>query len=208
VSRILGILKKNNAQIYWVAMNEINSMWGSPKTMENSRIYKFFGFQQSRSVENSEPMEEFNEEDIWGGAIDAEASHTGFPENGCNGVEECAVGKKERRKISMFHEENNRRRINQSSSAPVNIPQRCDQMPWEEKRKIENCWTKRHGMISDYNSSSNVEAGNFGRNMIPPHELIAMQRARKEIASFSECKGVGKTLKGRDAVWTMIGFIE
>jgi hypothetical protein len=45
-------------------------------------------------------------------------------------------------------------------------------------------------------------------SFVNSHELIAMRLGRSEIASFSEFEGVGKTLKGRDAIWMMTGFID
>jgi hypothetical protein len=178
---------------------------GRPKTMDNYDIYKLFGFEQSRSIESSETAEEFNEEDIWGCAVDAEAERAGSSENGCNGVEDCIAGKEGRRKIAKFHEQNNKRR--NQSSAPVNIPDWCE-MIWQDKKNIRNNSKKRYGVISYNDNSGDDEGGDFERNMIPPHELIAMRLGRSEIASFSEFEGVGKTLKGRDAIWMMTGFID
>ncbi|CAK9176068.1 unnamed protein product [Ilex paraguariensis] len=50
--------------------------------------------------------------------------------------------------------------------------------------------------------------------MVPPHEYIARKFARTQIASFSMCEGVGRTLKGRDlsklrnAILTKTGYLE
>lgn len=159
-------------------------------------------------------MEEFNEEDIWGD-IDAQTSEqVGFKENGCNGVTVCrSMGKegnnnnnsrsvKIHRKES-YNEENDKRGMRYQSSAPVNIPD-WSQMSWEEK-KNENYWSRSHGLIED-DSSDDDDGGDCER--IPPHELIARQLARTEITPFSVNERVGRTLKGRDAVWTITGFID
>lgn len=186
-----------------------------PKS-ENHHLYQLFGIQQSGRAEKSERMEEFNEEDIWG-SIDAETSEqVGFEENVCNGVTVCrSIGKegntnnstrsvKIHRKES-YHEENDKRRMRYRSSAPVNIPD-WSQMLWEEKRN-ENFWSRSHGLVDD-DSSDDDEGWDCERNMIPPHELIARQLARTEMTSFSVNEGVGRTLKGRNAVWTITGFID
>lgn len=51
--------------------------------------------------------------------------------------------------------------------------------------------------------------------MLPPHEYLARRRlATTQVASFSMCEGIGRTLKGRDltnlrkAILTKTGFLE
>jgi hypothetical protein len=207
-------LKKKIAKRSRVVVKGRKSMLARSKPKENHHIYKLFGFQQSGSIEKSERMEEFNEEDIWD-SIDAETSEqVGFKENGCNGVAVCRSmakdgNNKNNRRSVMIHrkesyrEENDKRRMRYQSSAPVNIPD-WSQMSWEEK-KNGNCWSRSHGLVDD-DSSDDDEGGDCERNMIPPHELIARQLARTEITPFSVNEGVGRTLKSRDALWTITGF--
>lgn len=88
------------------------------------------------------------------------------------------------------------------SSAPVNITD----------------WSKLHkkGLM---NGSCSVlddddDVNDDDGEMVPPHEYIARRLARTQIASFSMCEGVGRTLKGRDlsklrnAILTKTGFLE
>jgi len=184
--------------------------------MENHHIYKFHGFQQSGSIENSDSMEEFNEEDIWGGyTIDPETKPViGFQENGFNGVPPSrSMGKEgssnnRKRSVKIHNKEscdeadNNTRVTRYQSSAPVNIPD-WSQMVWAEKNS-ENSG-RSHG-ISDDDGVKDFEK-------LPPHEVIARQLALSGIASFSVYEGAGRTLKGRDlrrvrnAVWMRTGFI-
>lgn len=196
-------------------------MLSRPKTMENHHIYKFFDFQQSGSIENSDRMEEFNEEDIWGNSIDPETKQVGFQENGCNGVALCRSMGNEgnsnniRRSVKIprkesCHEENSRRRrARYRSSAPVNIPD-WSQMVWKDKT-AENYW-KSHGVDDSSDDEEDNDVKDFER--IPPHELIARQLAQRYVTSFSVYEGVGKALKGRDlcrvrnAVWMRTGFID
>lgn len=172
--------------------------------MDTYDIYKFFGFEQSKNIESSETTEEFNEEDIWGAALDAETKPEDFQEDGCNGLDENIVVKKGIKQTSKSHGGNNKRRTH-CSSAPVDIPDLCE-MIWEERKDIDNFWKKTHGIISDNGNRNDDENGDFDGNMIPPHELIAMRLRRNEIIPLSEIEGVGKTLKCRDAIWTMTGF--
>lgn len=59
------------------------------------------------------------------------------------------------------------------------------------------------------------EEGYDDDEMLPPHEYLARRRlATTQIASFSMCEGIGRTLKGRDltnlrkAILTKTGFLE
>lgn len=193
-------------------------MFSWAKTEEKYHIYKLPGLQKSESIyDRCESMEDFNEEDIWGGVNDAEANQVGLQENGCNVVAGCkSKGLKEgninnsRRTVNVLpkescHEESNRRRIKYQSSAAVNIPNRS-RMEWKQKRKD-------NGIIDD-NSEDDEDNGGNDFERIPPHELIAGQFAQREITSFSVYEGIGRNLKGRDlirvrnAVLTRTGFIE
>ncbi|XP_019169024.1 PREDICTED: uncharacterized protein LOC109164921 [Ipomoea nil] len=88
----------------------------------------------------------------------------------------------------------------EQSSAPVSIPD------WS---KIY-C-RKSAAMKGD---SEEEEEDDDDNEMVPPHEYIARRLARTQIASFSMCEGVGRTLKGRDlsklrnAILTKTGFLE
>lgn len=196
-------------------------MLGRLKTKESYHVYNLFGLQQSGSIEdNRETMEEFNEEDIWGGVDDPEAKQVGLQENACNFVAMCiSMGNKmgdsnkNRKSVKIprkesCHEDDNNRRGMKYQSAPVNIPG-WSQMVWKEK-KNENYCRRSHEIIHD---KSGDDVG-MDFQIIPPHELMARQLAQREITSFSVYEGVGRTLKGRDlsrvrnAVWTRTGFIE
>jgi hypothetical protein len=190
-------------------MDGSNYVLGRPKTEVKYHVSKLFGLEKSGSVEDHcDTIEEFSEEDIWGGVnYDAEAKQAGLQENGCNVVAECrsmeimegnSNTSRSSGKIVMkesCHEENNGRRMRHNSTAPVSIPN-WSQMGWKLKK------TENFGIVDD----------NFER--IPPHELIARQLGQSEIASFSVYEGVGRTLKGRDlskvrnAIWTRTGFLK
>lgn len=198
-------------------------MLGRPKPKDKYHIYKLYGLQQSRSIEDHcETMEEFHEQGIWGDVNDAKAKQIGLLEDGWNGVAVCrSMGFVEgnsnnsTRSVKIpwkesCHEENNRRRMRYQSSAPVNIHD-WSQLVWKEK-KSDNYWRRSYGIV-DY-KSDDEDDGNRDFERIPPHELIARQLAQREIYSFSVYEGVGRTLKGRDlsqvrnAVWTKTGFMK
>jgi len=187
------------------------------------RHYKLFGLQQPGSIEDHcEAMEEFSEEDIWGGVNDAEAKHVRLQENGCNVVPVCrSIRAKEGNSNTSSrsviiprkdpcHEENRKSRM-RYQSAPVNIPD-WSQMVREQK-KNENDWRRSRGTVFG-NSDDNEDGDGRDFERIPPHELVARQLAQSEITSFSVYEGIGRTLKGRDlrqvrnAVLTRTGFIE
>ncbi|KAG6414420.1 hypothetical protein SASPL_127142 [Salvia splendens] len=84
-----------------------------------------------------------------------------------------------------------------ASSAPLAVPD----------------WSK----ILKKNPKRNGACGNFSDGddeMVPPHEYVARRAAAAQVASFSMCEGVGRTLKGRDlsrlrnAILTKTGFLE
>ncbi|XP_047940615.1 uncharacterized protein LOC125187962 [Salvia hispanica] len=84
-----------------------------------------------------------------------------------------------------------------ASSAPLAVPD----------------WSK----ILKKNPKRNGACGNFSDGddeMVPPHEYVARRAPAAQVASFSMCEGVGRTLKGRDlsrlrnAILTKTGFLE
>lgn len=94
------------------------------------------------------------------------------------------------------------------SSAPVDIPEIL------KKKKKKQRTTKRN-LWDDANSGDDDESCVKGDDeMVPPHEYLARRLASTQIASFSMCEGVGRTLKGRDlsnlrnAILTKTGFLE
>ncbi|XP_075477322.1 uncharacterized protein LOC142518423 [Primulina tabacum] len=114
----------------------------------------------------------------------------------------------------------------QQSSAPVDIP---DWSKISKRMSNKNLWDdasgshdndndddymerkNRHGLVFDAdNYDDDDEEGN---EMVPPHEYLARRLASTQIASFSMCEGVGRTLKGRDlsklrnAILTKTGFL-
>ncbi|XP_057764895.1 protein S40-7-like [Salvia miltiorrhiza] len=87
-----------------------------------------------------------------------------------------------------------------ASSAPLTIP---DWSKILKKKPKKNMWDD--GDDGD---------GDGDDEMLPPHEYLARRLASTQIASFSMCEGVGRTLKGRDlsnlrnAILTKTGFLE
>lgn len=84
-------------------------------------------------------------------------------------------------------------------SAPVNVPD----------------WSKILGMDQredNPNYISAVDEEDDGEQL-PPHEYLAREQARSQMATTSVFEGVGRTLKGRDmsrvrnAVWRQTGFL-
>ncbi|KAG8385745.1 hypothetical protein BUALT_Bualt03G0077100 [Buddleja alternifolia] len=107
-----------------------------------------------------------------------------------------------------------------NSSAPVDIP---DWNKILKKKTNKNLWDDDacndddEGLIRNY-KFDDVEKddgdGDGDDEMVPPHEYLARRLASTQIASFSMCEGVGRTLKGRDlsklrnAILTKTGFLE
>ncbi|KAL0300832.1 UNVERIFIED_CONTAM: hypothetical protein Scaly_2310100 [Sesamum calycinum] len=97
------------------------------------------------------------------------------------------------------------------SSAPVDVP---DWSKILKKGSRRNLWDD----ASDAHNDDGVHDGKTDDDdddeMVPPHEYLARRLASAQIASFSMCEGVGRTLKGRDlsklrnAILTKTGFIE
>ncbi|KAL8032859.1 hypothetical protein ABFX02_13G124300 [Erythranthe guttata] len=89
----------------------------------------------------------------------------------------------------------------QQSSAPVNVPD------WSKILK-KPAPVKRNPRADDDDDDEDDET------RVPPHEYLARRLASTQIASFSMCEGVGRTLKGRDlsnlrnAILTKTGFLE
>ncbi|KAI3818787.1 hypothetical protein L1987_12604 [Smallanthus sonchifolius] len=92
----------------------------------------------------------------------------------------------------------------QQSSAPMRIPD------WSKIYK-EKPNGSNHGCYKDDYDVSGIHGDD---EMMPPHEYINRRVARSQIAPFSMCEGVGRTLKGRDlsqlrnAILTKTGFLE
>ncbi|KAL1560091.1 hypothetical protein AAHA92_10352 [Salvia divinorum] len=90
-----------------------------------------------------------------------------------------------------------------ASSAPLSIPD------WS---KILKKKPKKGGAQNHHDDGTNVDDGDD--EMLPPHEYLARRLASTQIASFSMCEGMGRTLKGRDlsnlrnAILTKTGFLE
>lgn len=187
-------------------------MFGSFILKKHYHIYMLF----------SEAMEEFSEEDIWGGFNDAETKELGLGENRYSVVAVCrSRGSKlegnsntSKRSVriprrELCHEENSKR-ILRYRSKPVNIPD-SSQMLWKERKNEINGWRRSHERVDDY---GNEDGDGRDFEWIPPHELVARQLAQSEIPEMSVYEGIGRTLKGRDlsqvrtAVLTRTGFIE
>ncbi|EYU27783.1 hypothetical protein MIMGU_mgv1a024298mg [Erythranthe guttata] len=89
----------------------------------------------------------------------------------------------------------------QQSSAPVNVPD------WSKILK-KPAPVKRNPRGGDDDDDEDDET------RVPPHEYLARRLASTQIASYSMCEGVGRTLKGRDlsnlrnAILTKTGFLE
>ncbi|KAL7130296.1 hypothetical protein ABFS83_13G124200 [Erythranthe nasuta] len=89
----------------------------------------------------------------------------------------------------------------QQSSAPVNVPD------WSKILK-KPAPVKRNPRADDNGDDEDDET------RVPPHEYLARRLASTQIASYSMCEGVGRTLKGRDlsnlrnAILTKTGFLE
>ncbi|KAG6419024.1 hypothetical protein SASPL_121232 [Salvia splendens] len=96
-----------------------------------------------------------------------------------------------------------------ASSAPLSIPD------WSKILK-KNPKNKKGGAHSHHDDVTDTDDGDGDGDdeMLPPHEYLARRVASTQIASFSMCEGVGRTLKGRDlsnlrnAILTKTGFLE
>ncbi|KAK4439345.1 hypothetical protein Salat_0269400 [Sesamum alatum] len=106
----------------------------------------------------------------------------------------------------------------QQSSAPMSIP---DWSKILKKKPNKNLWDDAcdaHdddvGRKAHHVKVDDVENDDDDDEMVPPHEYLARRLATTQIASFSMCEGVGRTLKGRDlsnlrnAILTKTGFLE
>ncbi|KAI3732091.1 hypothetical protein L1987_63288 [Smallanthus sonchifolius] len=100
-------------------------------------------------------------------------------------------------KLERYIPHHQQQQKQQQSAAPIRIPD----------------WSKglNHGCYKDDYDVSGIHGDD---EMMPPHEYINRRVARSQIASFSMCEGVGRTLKGRDlsklrnAILTKTGFLE
>ncbi|KAL0321130.1 UNVERIFIED_CONTAM: hypothetical protein Sradi_5374500 [Sesamum radiatum] len=100
------------------------------------------------------------------------------------------------------------------SSAPVDVPDWSKNL---KKRCRRNLWddaSDAHNDDDDGVHDGKTDDDDDDDEMVPPHEYLARRLASTQIASFSMCEGVGRTLKGRDlsklrnAILTKTGFIE
>ncbi|XP_077228001.1 protein S40-4-like [Tasmannia lanceolata] len=86
-----------------------------------------------------------------------------------------------------------------ASSLPVNIPDWSKILREDSRRR-------------EFVESDEVELEGDDEIRVPPHEFLAKQFPRTQIASFSVHEGIGRTLKGRDlsrvrnAIWEKTGF--
>lgn len=114
--------------------------------------------------------------------------------------------------------------VAQHSSAPIDIPDWSKTLKMKSK---ENSWDDDDDDARDYPNDHESDDGDQSKTnhskyddngdddkMVPPHEYLARKLASTQIASFSMCEGVGRTLKGRDlsemrnAILTKTGFLE
>ncbi|KAM7500969.1 hypothetical protein LguiA_025383 [Lonicera macranthoides] len=105
--------------------------------------------------------------------------------------------------------------LHHQSSAPVNIPQWSKSYYSSEKGLSlrDDDYGDGSESTDGYNHDDEYE-DDHDEGIVPPHEYIARRVARSQIASFSMCEGIGRTLKGRDlsklrnAILTKTGFLE
>ncbi|XP_031131289.1 uncharacterized protein LOC116032726 [Ipomoea triloba] len=96
----------------------------------------------------------------------------------------------------------------EQSSAPVSVPD------WSKIYCRKNNGSNMKGDNNSEGGEGGDEEDDDDNGVVPPHEYIARRLARTQIASFSMCEGVGRTLKGRDlsklrnAILTKTGFLE
>ncbi|CAH9081565.1 unnamed protein product [Cuscuta epithymum] len=98
-----------------------------------------------------------------------------------------------------------------SSSSAWPLPRRLTQ---RKNCRVDDHKSTSPVKIPDWSSEIYQEGNEEDEGMVPPHEYIARRLARTQIASFSMCEGIGRTLKGRDlskvrnAILTKTGFLE
>ncbi|KAK2974833.1 hypothetical protein RJ640_005617 [Escallonia rubra] len=102
----------------------------------------------------------------------------------------------------------------QQSSAPVSIPDWSKIYRNKSKNGVMVMDDENTTVVENADGNEEEEEEDADDEMVPPHEYIARRLARTQIASFSMCEGVGRTLKGRDlsklrnAILTKTGFLE
>ncbi|KAK6133375.1 hypothetical protein DH2020_032885 [Rehmannia glutinosa] len=103
------------------------------------------------------------------------------------------------------------------TSAPVGIPDWSRILKKRSRKKLwdDDASCDAHNHDDDgYGHGKVDDDDDGGDEMVPPHEYLARRLGSTQIASFSMCEGVGRTLKGRDlsklrnAILTKTGFIE
>ncbi|KAF8394995.1 hypothetical protein HHK36_018934 [Tetracentron sinense] len=136
---------------------------------------------------SSDSIFEFDEADVWN------SNHIGSPEFR-KSIPSSRISKKSVKRI-----ENGDRSGENAASLPVNIPD-WSKILGENFRDSRR--TESDGDVDEDDEDSKI----------PPHEFLARQFARTQIASFSVHEGIGRTLKGRDlskvrnAIWKRTGF--
>ncbi|KAL1537323.1 hypothetical protein AAHA92_29853 [Salvia divinorum] len=145
--------------------------------------------------------EDYEEEEVWATmkARDQRSNSISISTSTSNTAKHLATS-------STWHsavERGIRRSCGGASSAPLAVPG-CSKMLKKNSRWGDACGG---GGAHDINVDGDDE-------MLPPHEYVARRVASAQIASFSMCEGVGRTLKGRDlsnlrnAILTKTGFLE
>ncbi|KAL0286208.1 UNVERIFIED_CONTAM: hypothetical protein Sangu_2744200 [Sesamum angustifolium] len=105
------------------------------------------------------------------------------------------------------------------SSAPMSIPDWSKILKTKPNRNLWDDACDAHDddvgrKLHHVKAADDVESDDDDDDMVPPHEYLARRLASTQIASFSMCEGVGRTLKGRDlsnlrnAILTKTGFLE
>ncbi|XP_073303975.1 protein S40-6-like [Primulina huaijiensis] len=112
--------------------------------------------------------------------------------------------------------------VTQHSSALIDIPDWSKTLKMKSKENLwddddDACYYPNDHESDDGDQSKTHHVKNDDDvdddQMVPPHEYLARKLASTQIASFSMCEGVGRTLKGRDlskmrnAILTKTGFL-
>ncbi|XP_010264683.1 PREDICTED: uncharacterized protein LOC104602622 [Nelumbo nucifera] len=154
--------------------------------------YRFLGVDGDNTI-GSDTMFEFDEADLWNSNQDASPEFKKFIPN-------ARVSKKLAKRV--VNADRSDGGTTTAMSLPVNIPD------WSKILREDYRASRRAENDEDFDDDDNDSED----NKIPPHEFLARQFARTQIASFSVHEGIGRTLKGRDlsrvrnAIWEKTGF--
>ncbi|XP_068663364.1 protein S40-4-like [Aristolochia californica] len=157
------------------------------KNYHSNPAFRFFTDDARNSMVSDATHFEFDEADLWNSGD----TRTEFKK----WIPSSRISKKSAKRM-----ENGDRTA--ASSLPVNIPD------WSKILREDYRDSRRRDL--DEVDDDDERDGDDGR--LPPHEFLAKQFARTQIASFSVHEGVGRTLKGRDlrrvrnAIWEKTGF--